>query len=165
MALSAKLLAPLATVAVAGAVAVGSGATFTSQTVDTVAVTAGTLKLTSSGSANLTLENMKPGETRSGTFTIKNEGSLPAKLTVSKSDVTNTFATNGVLSVKVKDASGTVVHQGSFDQLLSTPIASGDLDAGASRSYTFDVTLGQNASNADQGKTASAKITWAAVPR
>ncbi|MFL6159114.1 MAG: TasA family protein, partial [Marmoricola sp.] len=61
--------------------AVGSGATFTSTSGNTIsAVTAGTLTQSNSKAdqAIFNLSNMKPGDTVTGTLTLTNTGSLAA---------------------------------------------------------------------------------------
>ena len=76
-----KAVAALATMLAAGAVAVGSGATFTTQTHNTVSgVTAGNLKQTNSKAdkAVLNLANIKPGDSVTGSVTITNTGSIGA---------------------------------------------------------------------------------------
>ena len=77
-----KVLVPLTTVLVAGAVAVGSGATFTSTTDNTISsVTSGTLTHTNSKDRAAIFNlpaNLKPGDVVNGTVTITNTGSLPA---------------------------------------------------------------------------------------
>ena len=58
-----KILIPLATLLAAGAVAVGSGATFTSTSVSSSAVTAGNLVHTNSRDGlSMNVANIKPGD-------------------------------------------------------------------------------------------------------
>ena len=72
-----KVLVPLATMLVAGAVAVGSGATFTSQSAHAVSVTAGTLHHANTNNGQtLTIAKIKPGDTKTGTLTITNDGNI-----------------------------------------------------------------------------------------
>ena len=81
-----KVLVPLATLLVAGAVTVGSGATFTSQTAHSAAVTSGTLSHTNSQNGlKLNITGIKPGDTRSGTVTLTNDGNLDSTLALSES--------------------------------------------------------------------------------
>src|SRR5690348_15249752 len=92
-----KILVPLATLLGAGAIAIGSGATFTSTTANTISsVTSGTLNHTNSkdGKAILSLTNIKPGDTVNGGLTITNTGSLPADFSLTETSSTNGFSDN-----------------------------------------------------------------------
>ncbi len=172
-----KILVPLATAVAAGTLAVGSGATFSSETGNTIsAVTAGTLKQTNSkaDAAIFALTNIKPGDTVNGTVTLTNTGSLPAKFTVTESSSVNGFGNKAApnaavsnLSLSITDtASGATVYNGNFGDLVDgTPVALGS-SAWAkdeAHTYKFSVTLDPSAPNADQGKTASAVYTWNSV--
>lgn len=90
-----KILVPLATLAAAGAIAVGSGATFTSESNNTIsAVTSGSLTHTNSkdDQAVFNLPTMKPGDTVNGTLTLTNTGTLPAAFSLTETGSTNGFA-------------------------------------------------------------------------
>lgn len=168
-----KILVPLATVLAASAVAVGSGATFTSQTGNTIsAVTAGTLAQTNSkaGQAIFDLSNVKPGDVVNGSLTLTNTGSLPANFSLTESSSVNGFGNNQAggasdLSLTITNTTkGVQVFTGSFGDLVDgTPVSLGHWAAGEANVYRFSVTLAQDAPNADQGKTASAVYTWDAV--
>lgn len=172
-----KILVPLATALAAGAVAVGSGATFTSETGNTIsAVTAGTLKHTNSkdNAAIFALDNIKPGDTVNGTVTLTNTGSLPAKFTLTETSSANGFGNKAApnaavnnLSLSITDTgSGATVYNGNFGDLVDgTPVALGTAAwaKNEAHTYKFSVTLDPTAPNADQGKTASAVYTWNSV--
>ncbi|MBD8608868.1 hypothetical protein IFT73_18580, partial [Aeromicrobium sp. CFBP 8757] len=82
-----KILLPLATLVAAGAIAVGSGATFTSTSANTISsVTSGTLTQSNSkaNAAIFNLTNIKPGDVVNGSLTIKNTGSLPATFSLTE---------------------------------------------------------------------------------
>ena len=162
-----KVLVPLATLVAAGAVAVGSGATFTSSTGNTIStVTSGSLEHTNSknGGAIFNLSNMKPGDTLNGALTITNTGSLPAKFSLTEVSSSNGF-TGSNLSLSITNTtSGAVVYDGTFGGLqdgLANDL--GTADAGAANSYRFTVRLAQDTPNADQGKSASAVYAWDSV--
>lgn len=162
-----KALVPLTTLLVAGAVAVGSGATFTSQTGNTAsAVTAGTLKHTNSkdGKAIFELVNLKPGDTVNGTLTLTNTGSLPAAFSLTEVSSANTF-TGANLTLAITDqATSTTVYTGTFGGLADgTKNALGTWAAGEAHTYTFTVKLATDTPNTDQGKTANAVYTWDSV--
>lgn len=166
-----KIVASLATVLAAGAVAVGSGATFSSQTGNTISsVTAGTLQHTNSknGAAIFGLENMKPGDTVTGTLTLTNTGSLPASFSLVETSSVNGFSGTGGanLSLEIVDtaAPGTTVYSGPFGGLVDgAATALGTWQPKESHEYQFTVKLAQSTPNDDQGKTASAVYSWTSV--
>jgi hypothetical protein len=164
---SRKILVPLATLAAAGAIAVGSGATFSSETKNTISsVTSGTLTHTNSkdDAAIFDLANLKPGDVLTGSLTLKNTGSLPAKFSLTETSSANGFAGNN-LSLKITNAtSGAVVYNGPFGGLVDgTKNPLGTFASGESNAYDFRVALDQAADDTQQGKTASASYTWDSV--
>jgi len=164
---SRKILVPLATLVAAGAVAVGSGATYTAQTENTIsAVTSGTFDHTNSkdGQAIFNLQNMKPGDTVIGAITLTNTGSLPGNFSLTESASSNAFSSN-LLSLAIEDTTtGASVFNGTFGGLADgSANALGEFAAGESRTYRFTVQLSQAATVAEQGKTASAAYTWDSV--
>lgn len=165
---SRKALIPLATALAAGAVAIGSGATFTSQTDSATSFTTGTLKQTNSTGNNgaiFSATNMKPGDTATGTVTITNTGSLAQSFTLDESTVVNNLGATAQgaenLSLKVV-ADGDTTHplyNGDFSSLGSIPLGTFAANTG-SHTYTFTVTLDPSTGNAFQNKDASATFTW-----
>lgn len=162
-----KLLVPLATLAAAGAVAVGSGATFTSSSGNTISsVTAGTLTQSNSKAdqAIFNLTNMKPGDVLSGSLTLTNTGSLPALFSLTEVSATNGFSGSNLTLSIVDTTAHATVYTGTFGGMTAgTPLALGDWAAGSAHNFTFTVTLDANTPNADQGKTAGAVFSWASV--
>lgn len=168
---STKVLVPLATLLAAGAIAVGSGASFTSTTGNTIsAVTSGTLTQANSkeGQALFSVGNLKPGDVVNGKVTLTNTGSLPADFSLTEKNATNDF-TGDNLTMVVKDvkdpaiaSDDVVVHQGTFGQ-FRTAADLGTFAAKESRTYVFTVTFAADADNRDQGQTASATYAWDAV--
>src|SRR4051794_36611993 len=67
-----KALIPLATALAAGAVAIGSGATFTSSSNGAASFTTGTLTQTNDHAVVFNAANMKPGDSTTGTVAITN---------------------------------------------------------------------------------------------
>jgi len=165
-----KVLVPLATLLAAGAVAVGSGATFTSTTDNSIsAVTAGYLKHTNSknNAAVFTVSTMKPVDVDNGTLTIKNTGDLPATFTLREPSSSNTFGSAGTpaasyLHLKITDdTAATTVYDGDFGGLGDTELKSlGQIDLVIAHVYTFAVSLDQNTPSVEQGKTAGATYQW-----
>lgn len=155
-----KVLIPLATLLAAGAVVVGSGATFTSTSNHAVAVTSGTLRHTNDSNAvTLRAENLKPGDTATGTVTITNAGTLDSTLTLRETSDSSTFLP-GDLLLEIKKGT-TLVWGGSFGTLDSTTkLDLGALPVGASTTVTYTVSMPASAGNENQGKSASAGYEW-----
>ena len=167
MQMSKKVLLPLATMAAAGAIAVGSGATFTSQSNNTVsAVTSGTLSQsnTKDGGAVFNLTNMKPGDTLNGSLTLTNTGSLPATFSLTETASTNGFTGDNLSLVITNTTTGTPVYSGTFGGLVDgTKNDLGVVQPGVANTYKFTVKLATTTPNADQGKTASASYQWDSI--
>ena len=161
---NAKLLFPLATMAVAVAVTVGSGATWTSSTSISSSVKAGSIVTTNSrGGLTLDISRMEPGETQTGAVQITNAGDMNAKLVLSQGTATNAFTTPGNLTLGITDEVGSI-WSGTF-AAMNTPT---DLDAnftpGETHTYTFTVTLSAGTPDIDQGKLAAAAFTFTSTP-
>ena len=162
-----KVLVPLTVLLAAGTLAVGSGATFSSETSNTIStVTSGTLLHTNSknGAEIFNLGNVKPGDTLNGTVTITNTGTLPATFSLTETSSTNGFS-GEYLKLAIKNTTtGVTVYDGTFGGLVDGSKTSlGDVAAGAANVYTFTVTLAQDAPNSEQGKSASAAYQWSSV--
>ncbi|WP_110240830.1 hypothetical protein [Nocardioides gilvus] len=168
---SKKVLIPLATLLAAGAIAVGSGATFSSETGNTIsAVTSGTLTQanTKDNAAIFNLPNMKPGDVVNGSLSITNTGTLPADFSLTEVVSANGFSGENLKLVIKNTTAGTtkapVVYEGTFGGLTDGAANTlGTFAAGEKNDYTFTVSLAQAADNTQQGKTASASFKWNAV--
>lgn len=159
---SRKILIPLTTLAVAGLVAVGSGATFSSQSAHSVAVTSGTLThANDKNSQTLEVTNIKPGDSRTGSLTITNDGSLDSTLTLQETADKSTFVA-GDLKLKVTQAGvATPLFEGNFGALENTSkLDLGALPIGKTTTVTFVVSMPADAGNLNQGKTASASYEY-----
>lgn len=162
-----KILVPLATLLAAGAIAVGSGATFSSTSGNTIsAATSGTLTQSNSkaGKAVFTLDNLKPGDTLNGSLKLTNTGSLAAAFSLTEVSSTNGFDGENLKLVIKNTTKNTTVYTGTFGGLADgTKNALGTWAPGEANDYTFTVTLDQAAPNTQQGKSATATYTWDAV--
>jgi len=167
-----KVLIPLATALAAGAIAIGSGATFTSQSTNGGNVyAAGTLTQSNNVTGSLfNLVNLKPGDDITKTVTITNTGTLPADFSLAGT-ATNGFSAD-MLSFSIKEGNASLVTQSSLNATgavalpstaSATTPASTAWAAGESHTYTFEVALDYLAPNTDQGKSASASFTWDAI--
>lgn len=158
-----RTVAALATVLAAAGVAVGSGASFSSQTANpTNTFTSGTLTQTNSknGVAIVTGANLKPGDVKTGEVTITNTGTLGGRFVLNEKNAVNGFQA-GSLNLKIDDTtSNTNLYNGDLDKVSASGIALGDFAVNGARTYKFTVTLSADAPNADQGKSASADFTF-----
>lgn len=161
-----RTVAALATVLASVGVAVGSGASFSSQTANpTNTFQSGTLVQTNSknGTAIVTGANMKPGDVKTGEVTITNTGTLGGTFVLSEKNATNGF-TAGSLSLKIEDTgTGATVYSGDLGKVAAGGISLGDFAVNEAHTYKFTVTLQQSAPNADQGKSASADYVFDAT--
>ncbi|NRQ48503.1 TasA family protein [Aeromicrobium stalagmiti] len=162
-----KILLPLATLLGAGAIAIGSGATFTSTTANTISsVTSGTLNHTNSKSdkAILSLTDIKPGDTVNGALTITNTGSLAADFSLTETSSTNGFSDNYLTLTITNNTTGASVYSGTFGGLVDgAKTALGSVAPGVANNFTFSVHLADEAPNSQQGKTATAAYQWDSV--
>lgn len=162
-----KVLVPLATLLAAGSVAVGSGATFSSTTGNTISsVTSGTLTQSNSkaNAAIFDLRDMKPGDTLNGGLTVTNTGSLPATFSLTETASSNGFAGSNLTLSITNTTTGAVVYDGTFGGLADNQAQDlGVVQGGVANSYRFTVKLAQETPNTDQGKTATASYRWDSV--
>lgn len=172
---STKLLVPLSTLAVAAAVAVGSGATWSSTTESTITATAGTLVQTNSqNGATLNVTNLKPGAVETGSLTVANTGDLDGVLTLVGTS-TDTFVTGDVtLAITVNGApywSGNFADVDDVDDdgvdadiatglqtKLGIPLGASDPDEDVVVGFT--VTMASDAAHANQGESATAELEF-----
>lgn len=160
-----KVLIPLATMLAAGAVAIGSGASFTSQSTHTATVTSGILHHTNDhNGVTLAIGNMQPGDVQTGSLTITNDGSLDATAALTASNVTDGITPNALM-LRIDETVGsttTNVYDGDF--LAASALSNralGALPIGASIKLTYTVSLLNNvATNDDQNKSAGARFTY-----
>lgn len=157
-----RILAPLATLAVAGALVIGSGADFTSTSNNSVSVAAsGSLSQANSrdGKAVFNVSNLKPGDTVTGSVTITNTGTMPQNFSATET-ATSTFSP-GSLSMTVTEVKGTTrtpVYSGNFGGFATKQL--GVFTTGEARTYEYVVTFAQSAGNQEQNKSASAAYQW-----
>jgi spore coat-associated protein N len=158
-----RILVPLATLLAAGALAIGSGASFTSQSTNPANLYAtGTLTQSNSkaGTAIFNADNLKPGDTVNGEVTITNTGTLPATFTLTE-EADNGFEDPNNLELTITEVGGAQIHTGTFGTAATQAL--GTFTAGEARTYRFSVTLAADAGNDEQGLTATGTYTWDAV--
>lgn len=152
-----RVLLPLASLLAAASIAIASGATFSASSVNPAnLVTSGAFTHDNSadGSAIFVGNDLKPGDSTSGSVTLTNVGDYAAAF-VLEADSTNGFA--DLLSLRITDGSRTV-YDGGFSGLTSASL--GTFAIGESRTYDFVVTLSDAAGNGVQGERATATYTW-----
>ena len=161
-----RAIGGLATILASVGLAVGSGATFTSQTANlNNTFTSGKLVHTNSkdGIAIVTGANLKPGDVSTGTVKIKNTGTLKGTFKLSETNASNGFGA-GNLELKIEDVTGATpatIYDGDLGGVAADGIAiTGDWAVGEERTYKFTVTLDQDTPNSDQGKSATADYEW-----
>ena len=155
-----KVLVPLATLAVAAAVAVGSGADWNSQSVNHVSVKAGTIvHVNNHENGTLSITRLKPGGTATGTVRIleDNANDLDADLTLVASNLNDTI-TAGDLQIEIAGAHGS---SGVIDFEDLDTVDLGRLNKGyGSEDITITVTMPSTAGTQNQGKTASVDLKF-----
>jgi spore coat-associated protein N len=174
-----KLVGVLFALLLAAAMAVGSGANFTSQSVNAGnLVAAGTLKADGPNSAVLNVTKLRPTESDSGEATISNTGNTQGAFTVTGSNLVDTPGGPGgpdlsgkvVLSVQELtgpggSTTGPVLYNGSLSGFTSA-VALGNIAGGASRTYRFTVSFPGGTAATDnpyQGAQSTLTLTWDAV--
>ena len=164
-----RALAALFTALAATAVAVGSGADFSSHSANPAnTFSSGTLVQSNSksGVAIVTGSNLKPGDVRSGEVTITNTGSLAGTFRLTETNAANGFGA-GDITLKIDDVSGKTpvnVYSGDIGKVAAGGIGLGSYAVGEARTYRFTATFAQGSPNSDQGKVATADYEWDAAP-
>ncbi|HEY3020686.1 MAG TPA: hypothetical protein VGJ32_10855 [Solirubrobacteraceae bacterium] len=136
--------------------------------------TGGTLELSAgeAGAARLDAANMRPGQTRTATFALRNAGSVAAALSASardRADVPAEAALSAVLELRLEDcgtdatcAAPRTAYSGSLRDFAGAAL--GDAAAGATRFVRVSLVWGPTkADPSRQGATASATLVWQAV--
>jgi hypothetical protein len=175
-----KMVGVLFALLLAAAMAVGSGANFTSQSVNSGnLVAAGTLKADGPSSAILNITKIRPGESPTGEATISNTGNTRGAFTMTGSDLVDTAGTAGgpnlsgkvtLLVQELTGPGGTVVAgTPAYSGLLSafsSAASLGNINGGASKTYRFTVNFPNGTPAVDnpyQGAQSELTITFDAV--
>ena len=170
-----KMVGVLFALLLAAMMAVGSGANFNSTSANPGnVVTAGTLSHTNSkqGSAILTVDHLKPGESRTGTVDITNTGDVSGVFSVARTITSDPAGFAAHLNLKIENATGTVLYNGLLSNMTGAQ-GSDVIAPSASKTYTFtvtfvdanaaDPTLANGADNAYKGAVAKTRFDWEAV--
>jgi spore coat-associated protein N len=177
---SRKILIPLATMAVAATVVVGSGATWTSQSHSSITAASGNIEhANNQDKATLEITNLKPGDVSTGKLTILNDGSIDSKLAVSATagSAEDTFYKSvgkDGLAGTADDVSdlqleilrnGTSFYKGNVQNFVGEDFGqAGQIKSGATDTFTFAVTLASGANTASQNKAAGVSFDFVTSP-
>ena len=170
-----KMVGILFALLLAAMMAVGSGANFNSTSANAGnVVTAGTLDHEPGTSgAFLTIDNIKPGETQSGTITMENTGSVDGLMAVGGSVTTdstapaNPFAER--LNLRITNGNGDELYDGLLSDLQADgPSTQSALADGDTDTSTFDVTFidggaPNGSDNIYQSANVEAQFDWELV--
>ena len=170
-----KMVVVLFALLLASMLAVGSGANFNSTSANAGnVVTAGTLDHEpGTNGAFLTINNIKPGETQSGTITMENTGSVDGLMAVGGSVTTdstapaNPFAER--LNLEITNSNGDVMYDGLLSDLQADgPSTQSLLADGDTDTYTFAVTFidggaPNGSDNIYQAANVEAQFDWELV--
>ncbi|MGH2741950.1 MAG: hypothetical protein ACRDN8_05580, partial [Thermoleophilaceae bacterium] len=176
-----RLLGGLGLLMVAAAVAVGSGANFSSTSASPSNVfSAGSLSQSNSAAdaAILTASRLKPGDSVNGTVDIENTGKVSGVFSLAKSgvvDVPSDPALSQKLTLKIEDLGDPTCTSGcpaAVTKYNGTPATMGTVALGTfaedeAHRYKFTVTFpdggSSGADNAYQGATTRVDYTWTAT--
>lgn len=176
-----QVLVAMAALLLAVSVVIGSGANFTSSSVNpSNTFSAGNLAMTNSKSgAILTAALMKPGDTANGTVIITNSGNIPGHISLSTSSLSDTAGVNppaklsDVLTLKIMDGV-TQVYSGPIKSVGTIALPSSGSPTtlpwavAEAHTYNFTVTFpdggtpptASTGDNAFKGSSMSIEFDW-----
>jgi spore coat-associated protein N len=160
------LLAALALVSLALGSALFSGATFTSKSANSASLAAASIQLSSSApnQAVVAASGMRPGDSRQGTISIGNQGTVAGSVALRATGLTGSSLAS-VIDFKLADTTGggsTQVWSGKLGSFEGVQLGSFAPDA--SRSYRLTLSWPAAASEAAlQGASTSLTFQWSGV--
>ena len=155
----------LASIAIAGAAL--SGANFATRTSSSTTFASGILSMSNpdAGAAILSASGMKPGDTRSGTLTVTNSGSVSGSYSLSASglvDTPSTPALSQTLNLTIDDVTttpSTNIYTGSLAGFTHASL--GTFTPGQARTYRFQIAWPSSSTNPQlQGAQTSLTFAW-----
>jgi hypothetical protein len=120
--------------------------------------------VSTSGSAQLSVGGLVPGQSRTAMIRVSNAGSEASSFALA-ADLAERVAPGGtplssVLDLRIASPGGAVVYDGTLVGLHRLSL--GQIDAGATRALSFTVTLPGSVGNEVQGSTLSTGFSWTA---
>jgi len=159
-------LTALALVALALGSAMFSGASFTSKSANKASLAAGSVQLSSTrpNEAIVAAAGMKPGDSRSGTITIGNEGNVTGTATLSATGLSGTTLA-AAIDLKIEDITGGVTTQKWSGTLGSfAAVGLGNFAAKEKREYRLTLSWPSSSSEAAlEGTSTSLTFQWSGV--
>jgi hypothetical protein len=161
------LLAALSLLALALGTAMFSGAKFTSRSANTASLVTGNVQLSSTKPNEATIVSaaaMKPGESRSGTITIGNEGNVTGTVSLAGTGLTGT-ALAAVIDFKLEDITGGVTTQKWSGKLGAFPgVGLGNFAVNEKHEYRLTLSWPSGSNEAAlQGTSTSLTFQWRGV--
>lgn len=150
-----KFLLPVGSVVGAGVLAMVMGVPWTSASEGSSGIR---LLADDNQGATLTISKVEPGESVSRSVTIRNSGGLQSRLTFQETGDPSTFA-DGELHLVIEQ-DDTLLYDGDFAAMSDIAQDVGTIDAGGSSTFTFTVSLPDDAPFANQGDPATASYSW-----
>jgi spore coat-associated protein N len=163
-----QLLACLAALAIAAHGVLFSGANLATQTSSPVLTASGILTMANpnAGAAILSASGMKPGQTRSGTLSISNDGTVGGSYQLSASGLVDTPSSpslSSTLNLSVDDITGATTNLYSGTLAGFSQASLGSFTAGQSRTYRFTLSWPSSSTNPGlQGAQTSVTFNWKA---
>jgi hypothetical protein len=150
-----KFLLPVGSVVAAGVLAMVMGVPWTSASAGASGIR---LLADDNQGATLTISKIEPGESVSRSVTIRNSGGAQSRLSFQETGDPSPFA-DGELHLVV-DQDGRTLYDGEFAAMSDIAQDVGKVEPGGSSTFTFTVSLPDDAPFANQGEPASASYTW-----
>ena len=130
--------------------------------ISTATVVLGVSDQDNSGTIDLSFPNMKPGELKTQSFTVRNDGTIPAVANLGSNffdsvSPANSAVTYENLRIGVSQSSGSVA----LTTVTNLPVGGWDLGVlqpGESKTFWVDVKLGGGAGNEWQGQSFGGKL-------
>jgi len=108
--------------------------------------------------ATLTISKLEPGDSVTKTVTIRNSGAGESRLSFEENATPAAFA-GGALNLEIQQ-DGHTVYTGLFGEMNDVTQDVGQLAPGGSSTFTFTVSLPDDAPFANQGEPAVATYSW-----
>lgn len=150
-----KFALPLGSVVGAGVLAMVMGVPWTSASEGSSGIR---LLADDNQGATLTISKIEPGESVSRSVTIRNSGGEQSRLSFQETGDPSPFA-DGELHLVITQE-GRSLYDGDFAGMSDIAQDVGTLEPGGSSTFTFTVSLPDDAPFANQGEPATASYTW-----